>query len=135
MRSCSAKTEKEDLFFADVVKPNVMEEHERGDIPAPRCENDAAPPHVAASGVNGEGDNCGGDDVHGERERIGLAHARRHRQTALVAMVAAAEGKNCWSGKERGKMNRRCPSITRASEACSVGRIGCCDASVRTNGQ
>ena len=75
MRSCSAKTEKEDLFFADVVKPNVMEEHERGDIPAPRCENDAAPPpHVAASGVNGEGDNCGGDDVHGERERIGLAH-------------------------------------------------------------
>ena len=66
---------------------------------------------MAASGVNGEDDNCGGgDDVHGERElgrkaaREGGREAEGGGAAVAVAMVAAAEGKNCWSGKEERRL-------------------------------
>ena len=95
-----------------------------GDAPAPRCENDAAP-HVAASGVNGEDDNCGGDDVHGERE-LGRK-AREAAGTAdadggAVAMVAAAERKNCWSGKKREERREDEQTVSFNYECIGGGR-------------
>ena len=69
-----------------------------GNVPAPRCENDAAP-HVAASGVNGEDDNCGGgDDVHGERE-LGRKAAREGGR--LRAAVLQSQWR--WWRQRRGK--------------------------------
>ena len=91
----------EELLARFTFYGRITEEQERTNeenVPAPRCENDAAP-HVAASGVNGEDDNCGGgDDVHGERE-LGRKAAREGGR--LRAAVLQSQWR--WWRQRRGK--------------------------------